>query len=74
MTNNLFGSWIISEAKKDDVDSDIAKYDGKWKVESAKENALDGDLALVLKSKARCGDASFLNGILCSCLHILYYL
>lgn len=38
-----------SEAKKDDVDEELAKYDGKWAVEAAEEGSLKGDLGLVLK-------------------------
>ncbi|XP_050493153.1 calnexin-like isoform X3 [Bombus huntii] len=46
-------SWVLSEAKKDSVDEDIAKYDGIWSIEEPKEHAQEGDLGLVLKSKAR---------------------
>ncbi|CAH1777682.1 unnamed protein product [Owenia fusiformis] len=45
--------WIVSEAKKDDADEDIAKYDGKWALEESIEKEIDGDIGLVLKSKAR---------------------
>lgn len=45
--------WVLSEAKKDDTDDDIAKYDGKWDVEAPQNNGLSGDLGLVLKSKAK---------------------
>uniref|UniRef100_T1IU60 Calnexin n=1 Tax=Strigamia maritima TaxID=126957 RepID=T1IU60_STRMM len=45
--------WVISSARKEDTDADIAKYDGKWNLEQAKENALKGDFGLVLKSKAK---------------------
>jgi len=45
--------WVKSEAKKEDVDEEIAKYDGEWSIEQAAENALNGDLGLVLKSKAK---------------------
>lgn len=45
--------WIPSDAKKDDADEAIAKYDGQWSVEAVSENALQGDLGLVLKSKAK---------------------
>ena len=41
--------WTQSQAKKDDADEDIAKYDGKWSLEEPKDSALEGDLALVLK-------------------------
>ncbi|XP_071874024.1 calnexin isoform X2 [Bombus fervidus] len=46
-------SWVLSEAEKDSVDEDIAKYDGIWSIEEPKEHAQEGDLGLVLKSKAR---------------------
>ncbi|KYN19040.1 Calnexin [Trachymyrmex cornetzi] len=45
--------WILSEAKKDGIDEDIAKYDGIWSIEEPKKHGEDGDLGLVLKSKAR---------------------
>ncbi|XP_046852072.1 calnexin-like [Xenia sp. Carnegie-2017] len=45
--------WIVSEAKKDGVDSEISKYDGIWAVEESSEKLLPGDLGLVLKSKAK---------------------
>ncbi|XP_043786175.1 calnexin-like isoform X3 [Apis laboriosa] len=45
--------WILSEAKKDSIDEDIAKYDGIWSIEEPKKHAQEGDLGLVLKSKAR---------------------
>ncbi|XP_020285185.1 calnexin isoform X1 [Pseudomyrmex gracilis] len=46
-------TWILSEAKKNDIDDDIAKYDGIWSVEELKRHAEKGDLGLVLKSQAR---------------------
>ncbi|XP_077984489.1 calnexin-like [Glandiceps talaboti] len=45
--------WTVSKAKKDDVDEDIAKYDGKWELEEPEKQPLDGDLGLVLKSRAK---------------------
>lgn len=51
--NQFNKRWIVSEAKKDDIDDDIAKYDGKWEVEAPQKNGLAGDLGLVLKSKAK---------------------
>ncbi|KAK2165398.1 hypothetical protein NP493_1367g01027 [Ridgeia piscesae] len=45
--------WVKSEAKKDGVEDNIAKYDGEWKLEEPKDNALKGDLGVVLKSKAK---------------------
>uniref|UniRef100_A0A8C4HE24 Calnexin n=1 Tax=Dicentrarchus labrax TaxID=13489 RepID=A0A8C4HE24_DICLA len=35
--------WVISNAKKEDTDEDIAKYDGKWAVEEMKDSKLPGD-------------------------------
>uniref|UniRef100_A0A4W3JXC6 Calmegin n=1 Tax=Callorhinchus milii TaxID=7868 RepID=A0A4W3JXC6_CALMI len=49
---NLEG-WVLSKTKKEDVDDDIAKYDGRWTVEELKENQVSGDKGLVLKSKAK---------------------
>ncbi|XP_042348876.1 calnexin [Plectropomus leopardus] len=45
--------WVMSSAKKDDADEDIAKYDGKWAVEEMKDSKLPGDQGLVLKSRAK---------------------
>ncbi|XP_054717825.1 calnexin-like [Uloborus diversus] len=45
--------WVVSEAKKDGAEDEVAKYDGQWSVEEAEKNGLTGDLGLVLKSKAR---------------------
>ncbi|KAM8909484.1 calnexin [Spinachia spinachia] len=45
--------WVLSIAKKEDADEDIAKYDGKWAVEEMKESKLPGDKGLVLKSRAK---------------------
>jgi calnexin len=45
--------WVLSEAKKDGADDEVAKYDGEWSVEAPEENGLTGDLGLVLKSKAK---------------------
>uniref|UniRef100_A0AAZ1XKC4 Calnexin n=1 Tax=Oreochromis aureus TaxID=47969 RepID=A0AAZ1XKC4_OREAU len=43
--------WILSNAKKDDADEEIAKYDGEsWDVLKSK---LPGDKGLVLKSRAK---------------------
>ncbi|XP_032671410.1 calnexin-like isoform X2 [Odontomachus brunneus] len=46
-------TWVLSETKKDDIDEDIAKYDGIWSIEELKRHAESGDHGLVLKSKAR---------------------
>uniref|UniRef100_A0A673FIK8 Calnexin n=1 Tax=Sinocyclocheilus rhinocerous TaxID=307959 RepID=A0A673FIK8_9TELE len=45
--------WVLSQAKKDEIDEEIAKYDGKWEVEEMKDTKLPGDKGLVLKSKAK---------------------
>ncbi|KAJ8984384.1 hypothetical protein NQ317_003532 [Molorchus minor] len=45
--------WLKSQAKKDGVDGEIAKYDGVWSLESAQRDSLLGDTGLVLKSKAK---------------------
>lgn len=45
--------WIMSQAKKDDIAEEIAKYDGIWSVESPQRSLLENDLGLVLKSKAK---------------------
>lgn len=45
--------WVLSNAKKDDTDESIAKYNGEWSVEATLENSLKGNLGLVLKSKAK---------------------
>lgn len=45
--------WILSKAKKDDTDDEIAKYDGKWEVDEMKETKLPGDKGLVLMSRAK---------------------
>ncbi|XP_059919812.1 calnexin isoform X1 [Gadus macrocephalus] len=46
-------SWVLSKAKKEDIDEDIAKYDGQWSVEDMKDSKLPGDKGLVLKSRAK---------------------
>ncbi|XP_061580811.1 calnexin isoform X2 [Cololabis saira] len=45
--------WVLSSAKKEDTDEDIAKYDGKWSVEEMRDSKLPGDKGLVLKSRAK---------------------
>lgn len=45
--------WIKSQAKKDDIAEDIAKYDGVWSIETPQKDSLIGDKGLVLKSKAK---------------------
>ncbi|KAK7078682.1 hypothetical protein SK128_008583 [Halocaridina rubra] len=46
-------TWVRSQAKKEGVDDDIAKYDGLWSIEAAERLPLTGDRGLVLKSKAK---------------------
>ncbi|KAK3099609.1 hypothetical protein FSP39_007002 [Pinctada imbricata] len=48
-----FNRWVLSQAKKDGAEEDVAKYDGKWSVEEPKSSAVEGDLGLILKSKAK---------------------
>ncbi|XP_057364963.2 calnexin-like isoform X2 [Daphnia carinata] len=45
--------WVRSQAKKEGIDEDIAKYDGKWAIEGLLKDGLKGDMGLVLKSKAK---------------------
>uniref|UniRef100_A0A8D2B4Z0 Calmegin n=1 Tax=Sciurus vulgaris TaxID=55149 RepID=A0A8D2B4Z0_SCIVU len=45
--------WVLSKAKKDDVDAEISIYDGRWEIEELKENRVPGDRGLVLKSRAK---------------------
>jgi calnexin len=52
-TDVIGTKWILSEAKKDDTDEDIAKYNGKWAVEEEDFSPLEGDQSLVLKTRAR---------------------
>ncbi|XP_042685676.1 calmegin [Centrocercus urophasianus] len=48
-----WSGWVLSKAKKEDTDDNIAKYDGRWEVEELKENTVPGDKGLVLKSAAK---------------------
>ncbi|KAL3266437.1 hypothetical protein HHI36_010610 [Cryptolaemus montrouzieri] len=45
--------WVRSEAKKEGISEDIAKYDGEWKIESPLRDGLIGDKGLVLKTQAK---------------------
>ncbi|KAL2780923.1 calmegin precursor [Daubentonia madagascariensis] len=45
--------WVLSNAKKDDIDAEISIYDGRWEIEELKENRVPGDRGLVLKSRAK---------------------
>ncbi|XP_049765930.1 calnexin isoform X2 [Schistocerca cancellata] len=51
--NRFKQRWVSSEAKKEGIDENIAKYDGRWEVEPPVKDGLKGDLGLVLKSKAK---------------------
>lgn len=52
-TEEFKSRWVFSEAKKDGVEDNIAKYDGEWKILEPKENPLPGDEGLVLSSQAK---------------------
>ncbi|XP_066572792.1 calnexin isoform X2 [Amia ocellicauda] len=45
--------WVLSKAKKEGIDEEIAKYDGQWEVEEMQDTKLLGDKGLVLKSRAK---------------------
>ncbi|XP_039746107.1 calnexin isoform X2 [Pararge aegeria] len=45
--------WIKSEAKKQGVDENIAKYDGKWEIQTPARRILKNDLGLVLTTEAK---------------------
>ncbi|KAJ8945085.1 hypothetical protein NQ318_005265 [Aromia moschata] len=51
--NRFEKNWIRSQAKKEGLDEEIAKYDGLWGVEPPRKDGLPGDKGLVLKSKAK---------------------
>ena len=51
--------WVKSEARKDDVDEDLAKYDGRWKIHVPDSAALKGDAVLNLLDKVRFDLLSF---------------
>lgn len=40
--------WILFKVKKDDIDDEIVKYDGKWEVDEMKEIKFLGDKGFVL--------------------------
>ncbi|CAO4370452.1 unnamed protein product [Caenorhabditis nigoni] len=46
-------TWIKSLAKKDDVDSEIAKYNGEWSIGAPTKVSIEGDYGLIVKTKAR---------------------
>ncbi|KJH41197.1 calreticulin family protein [Dictyocaulus viviparus] len=45
--------WIVSTAKKEDVEAEISKYNGKWEVASPSVLSIEDDYGLVARSKAR---------------------
>lgn len=45
--------WVHSQAKKEDIAEEIAKYDGIWNWESPQRIVWPKDKGLVLKSKAK---------------------
>ncbi|KAL0884259.1 hypothetical protein ABMA27_016249 [Loxostege sticticalis] len=45
--------WVKSEAKKQGVDENIAKYDGKWDIQAPTKKILKDDLGLVLTTEAK---------------------
>ncbi|KAK6637334.1 hypothetical protein RUM44_007749 [Polyplax serrata] len=51
--NGYKRKWILSQAKKNGIDEELAKYDGVWAVEGPLRDGLKSDFGLVLKSKAK---------------------
>ncbi|CAH0759455.1 unnamed protein product [Diatraea saccharalis] len=45
--------WVKSEAKKQGVDENIAKYDGRWEIQAPIKKILKDDLGLVLTTEAK---------------------
>ncbi|CAK1544759.1 unnamed protein product [Leptosia nina] len=45
--------WVKSETKKQGVDENIAKYDGKWEIQAPARRLLKNDLGLVLTTEAK---------------------
>ncbi|XP_060531383.1 calnexin-like isoform X1 [Cylas formicarius] len=45
--------WVKSQAKKEGIEEEIAKYDGVWSLEPPQKDSLPGDQGLALKSKAK---------------------
>lgn len=52
-TDKIGKRWIPSTAKKDGVEADIAKYDGKWEIGPSSQVSIEGDFGLIVRSKAR---------------------
>lgn len=44
---------VLSSARKEGVDMDLGKYDGKWGIEVPSPSAIDNDYSLVLKSESK---------------------
>ncbi|VDO04518.1 unnamed protein product [Rodentolepis nana] len=44
---------VLSSARKEKVDVELGKYDGKWAIEVPPLSAIDNDYALVLKSESK---------------------
>ncbi|NXP46856.1 CLGN protein, partial [Heliornis fulica] len=51
--DGALSGWVLSKTKKEDMDGNVAKYDGRWEVEELKKNTVSGDRGLVLKSVAK---------------------
>ncbi|VDO40620.1 unnamed protein product [Haemonchus placei] len=52
-TDEIGKRWIPSTAKKEGVDSEIAKYNGKWEIGPSSEVSIEGDYGLIVRTKAR---------------------
>jgi calnexin len=52
-TRGINKKWIVSKAKKEGVDENIAKYNGEWEIAEPEKVVLTSDYGLLLKSKAR---------------------
>lgn len=50
---SVISRWVKSQAKKDDTDEDISKYNGEWEVKGSELPVVVGDVSLVLTTKAR---------------------
>uniref|UniRef100_A0A8R1E4B3 Uncharacterized protein n=1 Tax=Caenorhabditis japonica TaxID=281687 RepID=A0A8R1E4B3_CAEJA len=66
-------TWIKSLAKKDDVDSDIAKYNGEWSIGAPSKVSIEGDLGLIVKTKSSPLTLRTLIGINYNFFIITYY-
>ncbi|VDL66685.1 unnamed protein product [Nippostrongylus brasiliensis] len=52
-TDTIGKRWIPSTAKKDGVEAEIAKYNGKWEIGAPSEVSIQGDFGLIVRTKAR---------------------